>query len=225
MINQEITTALPESVIIQLAALSKHNRLMISKCRGQHNKLGFAYQLMFVKVFNRFPSQIPLEVQPQILTFAALQLAIKIELINLYQNRQQTVSDHQLQIRDYLSLTNFDKTAIEQVNEFLFSEAQRIEHTSILLIKTEQFLKEQRILQPARDTLERLIATQRQKARQFIYDKILENLTEAQCKCLDDLLKVDEDRLSLLQQLKQQPALPSPKALIIYQKIGINSCY
>ena len=218
LINQEVSIVLPESIIIRLATLSKQDRPIISRCRGQHNRLGFAYQLMFVKVFNRFPSQIPLEVQPQILTFAALQLAIKIELINLYQNRQQTVSDHQLQIRDYLSLANFDKTAIEQVNEFLFLEAQRIEHTSILLVKTEQFLKEQRILQPARDTLERLIATQRQKARQFIYDKILENLTKAQCKCLDDLLKVDEDRLSLLQQLKQPPALPSPKALIMLTK-------
>lgn len=101
LINQEVSIVLPESIIIRLATLSKQDRPIISRCRGQHNRLGFAYQLMFVKVFNRFPSQIPLEVQPQILTFAALQLAIKIELINLYQNRQQTVSDHQLQIRDF----------------------------------------------------------------------------------------------------------------------------
>lgn len=188
---------------------------MIRKRRGQHNRLGFAYQLMFVKVFNYFPDQVSLEIQPQILTFAALQLAIGAEVITFYQSRQQTVSDHQIQIRNYLSLANFDKAAIEQVNEFLFLEAQRIEYTSILLVKTEQFLKEQHILQPARDSLERLIATQRQKARQFIYDKILKNLTEAQCKHLDDLLRVDEARLSPLQQLKQPPAVPSPKALIM----------
>lgn len=52
---------------------------MISKCRGQHNRLGFAYQLMFVKVFNRFSNQILLEIQPQIITFATLQLGIKAE--------------------------------------------------------------------------------------------------------------------------------------------------
>ena len=72
MIDQEVSSTLPESVIIQLATLSEHDRLMISKCRGSHNRLGFAYQLMFVKVFNCFPNQIPLEIQLQVLTFAAL---------------------------------------------------------------------------------------------------------------------------------------------------------
>ena len=214
MINQEITAALPESVIIQLATLSKQDRLMIHKCRGQHNRLGFAYQLMFVKVFNRFSNQVPLEIQPQIITFASLQLDIKAEFINDYHKRQQTISEHQQQIRDYLNLSVFDKIAIERVNEFLFIEAQRTEHTSVLLAKTEQFLKEQRILQPASDTLERLIIAQRQKARRFIYDRILASLTEAQCKQLDDILKADESRLSILQQIKQPPAQPSPKAFI-----------
>lgn len=210
--------ALPESVIVQLATLSDQDRLTIQKCRGEHNRLGFAYQLMFAKVFNRFPNQIPLEIQPQILTFAVLQLGIESELINAYQKRQQTISEHQQQIRIYLNLANFDKEAIIKVSEFLFIEAQRIEHTCILLAKAEQFLKEQCILQPAQDTLERLIITQRQKARQFIYDKILTYLTEIQCQALDSLLKIDEARVSLLQQLKQPPAQPSPKALIALTK-------
>lgn len=177
---------------------------------------------MFVKIFNYFPNQALVEIQPQIITFAVLQLGIKTELINAYQKRQQTVSEHQQQIRDYLRLSSFDKSAISQVSEFLFIEAQRTDHVSILLIKTEQFLKEQCILQPARDTLERLIIMQRQKARQFIYDKILINLTEAQSKHLDDLLKTDESRISPLQQLKQPPAKPSPKALIaLTQKLEL----
>lgn len=218
MSQQEVVMALPESVIIQLATLSEQDRLIIQKCRGQHNRLGFAYQLMFAKVLNRFPNQVPLEIQPQILTFAVLQLGIKAEHVNAYQNRQQTVSEHQQQIRVYLNLANFDKVAIAQVSDFLLIEAQRIEHTSILLVKTEQFLKERCILQPARDTLERLVITQRQKARQFIYDKMLTYLTEFQCNELDNLLKVDETHTSILQQLKQPPAQPSPKALIALAK-------
>lgn len=82
------------------------------------------------------------------------------------------------------------------------------------MAKTEQFLKEQCILQPATYTLERLIIAQRQKARRFIYNRILANLTEAQCRQLDDILKVDESRLSILQQIKQPPVQPSPKAFI-----------
>lgn len=130
MTNQESVTALPESVIIQLATLSEQDRQIIQKCRGPHNRLGFAYQLMFVKIFNRFPAQTPLNIQPQILTFAVLQLGIKIDSIKNYQNRQQTISEHQRQIRDYLGLGGFDKAAIMQISQFLFVEAQRTEHTS-----------------------------------------------------------------------------------------------
>jgi len=96
------------------------------------------------------------------------------------------------------------------------------------LAKAENFLKEQLILQPARDTLERLIATQKQRARQFIYDKMLSSLTEEQCSILDSLLHVGESHVSPLQQLKQPPAYPSPKGLIaltkkleLIQKLGI----
>lgn len=218
MSQQDVILALPESIIVQLATLSDLDRLTIQRCRGQHNRLGFAYQLMFAKVFNRFPNQVPLEIQAQVLTFAVLQLGIKTELIDAYQKRQQTLSEHQQQIRIYLNLTNFDKDAIVKVSDFLFIESQRIEHVSILVAKTEQFLKEQNILQPARDTLERLIVTQRQKARQFIYDKMLTYLTIIQYRALDNLLEVDKNRLSLLQQLKQPPGQPSPKALIALTK-------
>lgn len=76
MNNQEIVKELPESVIIQLATLSEQDRGVIQKCRGQHNRLGFAYQLMFVKIFNYFPNQALVEIQPQIITFAGLQLVV-----------------------------------------------------------------------------------------------------------------------------------------------------
>ncbi len=210
--------------------LTEEDRTVIQRCRGEHNRLGFSYQLMFVKMFNQFPNQVPMNIQIQLLAFACLQMNCPMELIHAYKKRRQTVAEHQEQIRNYLNLNRFDKITIEKVNAFLFSEAQRTEHTSILLAKTERFLKEQQILQPARDTLERLIITQRQKARQFIYETLLSSLTEGQCASLEELLKVDDSRFSHLQQLKQAPAKPSPKALItltrkleLIQSIGIAS--
>ena len=213
MNSQSICITLPESIIIQLATLSEQDRRKIQKCRGNHNRLGFAYQLMFVKVFNHFPNQVQLEIQSQLLTFACLQFNYPHELFIIYQKRRQTIAEHQEQIRIYLQLAQFDKAAIDQINSFLFIEAQRVEHTSILLAKAESFLKEQQILQPARGTLERLIVTQRQKAREFIYAKMLASLTEVQCTNLDNLLIVTELRISALQQITQPPAQASPKAL------------
>ncbi len=63
--------------------------------RGPHNRLGFAYQVAFVRVLGRFPQQAPLEIDGEILRFAALQLGADAETIHAYERRQQTVSEHQ----------------------------------------------------------------------------------------------------------------------------------
>ena len=48
----------------------------ISKRRGDPHRLGFAYQLGFVRVFQRFPVQQPLEIREELLSFVALQTGI-----------------------------------------------------------------------------------------------------------------------------------------------------
>ena len=214
METQDISLTLPESIIIEGANLTDRDRDMIQNCRGFSNRLGFCYQLMFVKIFNRFPNQSPLEIQSQILTFSSLKLKISAEQIRDYRKRQPTLSEHQAKIRGYLGLSNFDQIAIEKTNTFLFIEAKRTESSRVLLSKLGQFLKENRILQPARDTLERLIATQRQRAQQHIHNTLLKQLSQIQCSCLDAILQTDEARLSQLHQLKQPPVRPSPKALM-----------
>jgi len=47
--------------LIQVAKLSDADIRIVNECRGEHNKLGFAYQLCYVKLFNRLPMQRPLE--------------------------------------------------------------------------------------------------------------------------------------------------------------------
>jgi hypothetical protein len=40
---------------------------IFQRCRD-HNRLGFAYQMAFVRLVNRFPAQQPLEVLPELTT-------------------------------------------------------------------------------------------------------------------------------------------------------------
>lgn len=107
----------------------------------------------------------------------------------------------------------FNQKAIDQLNEFIFVEAQRVEQITLLMAETKNFLRSQKILYPSENTLERIIVSQREKVRQFIFTKMLSLLTQATQALLDDLLKVDETRFSKLQQLKRPPAHPSPQAL------------
>ena len=91
-----------DSVIVSVAKLNGMERERVRKCRDKHNRLGFCYQLMFFKIFNRFPSQTPIEIQHQILMFASLELEIPVHQIDTYQERQAKLSDHQTQIKQLL---------------------------------------------------------------------------------------------------------------------------
>jgi hypothetical protein len=47
--------------LIEAASLTEMDLQEVSRCRGAHNRLGFAYQLGFARLFNRFPAQQPFE--------------------------------------------------------------------------------------------------------------------------------------------------------------------
>ena len=42
---------------------------VVAKCCRDHNRLGFAYQIGFARLFNRFPAQQPLEINNELLSF------------------------------------------------------------------------------------------------------------------------------------------------------------
>ena len=71
----------------------------IHQRRRAHNRLGFAYQLAFVRLANRFPAQQPLELDQELLTFVSLQFDPPAQLIQTYAQRQSTLAEHQEQLR------------------------------------------------------------------------------------------------------------------------------
>ena len=62
--------------MIREASLTEADLVEIAKCRRDHDRLGFAYQIGFVRLFNRFPEQQPLEMCDELLSFVATQLNI-----------------------------------------------------------------------------------------------------------------------------------------------------
>ena len=199
--------------LLQQAQFSTDDLACIMQCRGTHNRLGFAYQLAFVRLQGRFPMQEPLEIEDEILTFASVNLGVGIENFQQYGNRQQTVSEHQEAIRNHLDLRHFH-TAIAEAESFLFKEACQLEQTAALKTRLEEFLRIHHILVPSQDTVHRLIQTQREAARNSIYSKLAEGLSEKERKRLDTLLKTDEATYSPLHYLKQPPGNPSPVSFL-----------
>ena len=63
--------------IIEQATLSKDDMYEVSKCRRDYNRLGFAYQIGFVRLRNRFPVQSPFEILDDLLQFVSVQTGIE----------------------------------------------------------------------------------------------------------------------------------------------------
>lgn len=200
---------LTPQALVKLGSLEQSDYRQIKECRGEHNKLGFCYQLLFVKIVNRFPTQAPFEIIDDMLTFASLQINISSQKIKLYQKRQATISKHQTKIKIYLRLQKFDEVSAEFINAFIFTEASKLDDLSAILARTEQYLRERHILFPAEDTLKRQAIIQREKARQFIYNSMARQLTTSTIKTLDTLLVTGDAKYSKLQKIKMSPLNPS----------------
>jgi len=201
--------------LIRQGSLSPQDLAEVAACRGDHNRLGFGYQIGFVRLFNRFPAQSPFEIQEDLLKFTAMQLHIDSERIEEYAGRQPTVSEHQAQIRNYLGLRSFSSDTAKALEEFLFEESYRLEQTSALLSRAAEFLKQAGVLLPADSALRRVVGEQRSRARACIFQKVTSSLPEALSKALDELLEVQPGAaVSPLQKIKANPAKPSAEAML-----------
>jgi TnpA family transposase len=209
--------------LIEAASLTEDDLQEVSRCRGAHNRLGFGYQLGFIRLFNRLPAQQPFEVTDEIVTFVGVQLGIDRTLIADYSNHRDAISDHQIRIRDYLKLGRLGEVEMQNLEAFLFEEACRLEHTAALQARVQYYLKAQRILLPAESTLIRIIGEQRQRARERIYEQITADLPGKVAGVLDELLQVPlGEKASPLQRIKANPRNPSPEAMLaLLQKLQL----
>lgn len=194
----------PQKQIVEHATLTPEDKAQIAQCRGTYNRLGFAYQIAFAKVMNRFPAQQPLEIIKEVIDFVGVQLGIDASQIEQYAERRQTVSEHQIYIQDYLKKRRLDSERLRQLQNFLFEQSCRLERTEALKRQAKLFLREYNILEPADSTLHRIIGEQRRSASQSIYQKITEALSAEVIERLDKLLEVENGKVSELQTLKSR---------------------
>ena len=78
--------------LVQSGQFSAADLEEIAYCRGKHNKLGFAYQLIHVRLLNYFPKQSPFEIIEEILLFTGTLLGIGIGHIDGYKKYQQQLA-------------------------------------------------------------------------------------------------------------------------------------
>jgi hypothetical protein len=204
----------PRELIAERVVFTPADHAQIALCRGAHNRLGLAYQMAFLRLTGRFPSQQPLELVPDVLAFVASELALAPTVIEAYAQRQATVSAHQEQIRLHLGFHVFGPTEREALSQFLREEALHLAHLAALVAQAETFLRDHQVLLPALSTLRRLAGEQRDWTRQLVATRMMALLPPDLPARLDALLHVETDhRLSPLHELKTPPGMPTPQAV------------
>jgi hypothetical protein len=81
--------------LAQVAKLSDSDIKRINENRGLQSKLGFAYQLCYVKLLNRLPIQSHFEPVKELATFVGVQLDITRETLSDYAAQKSTFFRHQ----------------------------------------------------------------------------------------------------------------------------------
>jgi hypothetical protein len=200
--------------LVRIAQFTRDYLAKIQGLRQDHTRLGFAYQLAFVRLYHRFPAQRPLEIIDEILTYVSLQLNIPTTAIAVYQIQRRTIVAHQQELRTYLAVRRFGEAELDALEFYLFEEASRLEQTGPLLTQAKQFLSAQAILFPSNEVVRRLVVKQRQAAGDHIYDRIAQTLTEDTQVRLESLLETNAAQFTPLNLLKQPPGRPSPPAIM-----------
>ena len=186
----EDTLLYPRELIAERVRFTPADHAQIALCRGDHHRLGLAYQMAFLRLTGRFPSQQPLERLPAVLAFVAGALTLAPTVMDAYAQRQATVSAHQEQSRLHLGFRAFGPAEREALSQFLREEALHFDHLAALVTQAEAFLRDHQVLLPARSTLRRLAGAQRDWRRQLVATQTMALLPPELPARLDALLHV-----------------------------------
>ena len=142
--------------LIESGTLNEKDLTLLNQCRGNHNKLGFAYQLIFIRLLNTLPDQSLLKIIEEIVVYAAIQLSINSTDIQRYKDSRRKIYNHQQKIIQYLNIKEFDENTQCKLNSFILDKSMQFESVGLLQIKASEFLRNSQILSPVEATWKHL---------------------------------------------------------------------
>ena len=168
------------------ARLTDEDRSRVARLRHDHTRIGFAYQIAFVRLTGRLPRQRPFEVEPDVLHHVARQLRLSAAtggeeqadaLVARYAARQPTVSVHAEAVRLHLGVRPFgpdERTALEA---FVRGEAAHMERPAGLVARAEEHLRREGVLLPAASAIRRVVGSVRAEVLDGTYQRASADLS------------------------------------------------
>ncbi len=205
-----------EEALIQHYTFSESDISMIKQRRGEHNRLGFAIQLCYL----RFPGYaLPPDTIPNesLLLFVAKQLHFDSTLWPQYAQRAETRREHLLELQAWLGLTPFKKSHINGFVQQLTDLAQHTDRGVKIATVFIEMLHQQRIIIPSIDVIESVCAEAITRGTRQVYESLTDDLSTRQQQLLDDLLSIREGTtITTLTWLRQPSGAPNAKHVLTH---------
>ena len=131
---------------------------------------------------------------------------ISIAAIKAYGEREQTRSDHLLQVMDHLDYRRASAPDLKVLEEWLVERALEHDKPTFLLHTAAEQLRWGHISRPGLTGLERIVSAARQRAHKVTFAHISHLLSSEGKRFLDDLLELDKNgRHTTLSWLQRMP--------------------
>jgi TnpA family transposase len=205
-----------EDELIQHYTLSESDLSVIRQRRGKHNRLGFAVQLCYLR-YPGFTLPTDAEPPPALLALVGRQLHIEPDVWPQYAQRAQTRREHLAELQAWLNLTLFSVADYRRFIHQLAELAQQTDRGIVLAEKLVEMLRQQRIILPAVDVIERLCGEALTRGTRQMYKALTAPLSDHHRSVLDGLLTLREGtKGSGLIWLRQPPGPPKPKHILVH---------
>ena len=200
--------------LVRHFTLSEADLGAIRRCRGDHNRLGYALMLCYLRHPGRAlrSGERP---PPALLAFVAEQIWILPDAVDEYLAAERNRQRHAVECQEQLGLRPFGKRAAAELASALLPQAiedDRLAHLAELAMET---CRQRRIVVPSPAALERLCAKLRHQARREVYRRLTDGLTAEQRRRLDVLTqRREETNQNWLTWLRQMPEAAKPGAML-----------
>jgi len=178
--------------LIRHYTFSEPDLSIIRQRRGHHNRLGFAVQLCYL----RYPGfALPTDELPPapLLAIVGRQLRIDPDTWPQYAQRPETRREHLAELQAWLKLTPFSIADYRRFVQQLAELAQQTDRGMVLAETLVEMLRQQRIIMPAIDVIERVCSEALTRGTRQVYEALTAPLSDHHRKIIDGLLALRED--------------------------------
>jgi hypothetical protein len=188
--ERESLLALPDTKdeLIRHYTFSETDMSIIRLRRGPANRLGFAVQLCYM----RYPGvmlTVGEEPYPPLLRLVATQLKVPPEAWTDYGQRAETRREHLLELQSVFGFQPFTTRHYRPCVYSVDGLAWQTDKGIVLATTLVDSLRRKSVLLPTPGVIDRICAEAITRANRRIYDVLVEPLSDAHRRRLDDLLK------------------------------------